>query len=83
MSLTDYERNQLLELGYIKYPVKKTQTIKPRTAKEYNNIFDDINKDRVNIDCPECGFNTGKRLKEFHELANCDRCGRACDVVDN
>ena len=77
--LTDYEKNQLLEAGYIYDPVSNYKN------KEQTNLPDNIlsfkeqRDNRVPINCNDCGFDKGN-IVEDNMIANCDRCGKINDI---
>jgi ribosomal protein S27AE len=93
--LTEYEKNQLLELGYIADRVKLKHLRSEnslltdnyrrslhKSDESKNNIFTDL-KDRVNILCSDCGHNVGVIIDNHSDIAECDRCGHVNDIKTN
>jgi uncharacterized Zn finger protein len=94
-NLSEYERNHLHELGCLpKKKVNLEQEFSLQTDKyinsccesgdeSTNNIFK-RKMERVLIDCRECGFDKGYQVHKNHStLAECDRCGHVCDIVES
>ena len=77
--LTDYEKNQLLEAGYIYDPVSNIKEEVDSCLPEDIISFKEQRDKRVSINCDDCGFDKGN-IVEDNMIANCDRCGKINDI---
>ena len=80
--LTEYEQHQLFEAGQIYDPVTKEETPKDLPEEFQSGKIVRGHKERCRINCDDCGFKEGDKIKDNINIANCGRCGTACDIIE-
>ena len=89
--LSEWEKTQLFELGSIpKRKCKESNKLQCDTSSAKYNKCDEAKdrwlskkNDRVNINCQECGYTKGYQVHKNHpNIADCDRCGHLCDIIE-
>jgi|TARA_R110002020_G_scaffold137687_3_gene307097 ribosomal protein S27AE len=89
--LSEWEKTQLFELGYIpKRKCKEANQLQSDTSKNMYQQCDEAKdgwlakrENRTNINCPECGYTVGYQVHQNHPtIADCGKCGHVCDVIE-